>query len=206
MNRIVWLAISTLITAPVAAGATMDAMQTALNSSYGLEAKRDIAGAIKAIKGVDGANREDDYLLNYRLGWLSYLAGAYNDSVAYYEKAASVKPSAVEPLLAMVQPSAAQTGKTDVVIGIYERVLRNDPSNYKSLSQLAWLNYSALKNYKIAATFYERLLKLYPADVEMMIGLGYSFKLEGNKGAADRVFNQVLRLSPSNARALAGLK
>ena len=206
MNKIAWLAVPVFLAAPMAADATLDVVQTALNNSYALEAKHNIPDAINAIKGAKGVGQEDEYLLNYRLGWLSYLAGAYNESAAYYEQAASIEPSSVEPLLAMIQPLAAQTGKTNAIIAVHERVLKNDPNNYKSLSQLAWLNYSALKDHRKAAMYYERVLKLYPTNVEMMIGLGYSLKLGGNNKGAAKVFNQVLRLDPINARALDGLK
>ncbi len=204
MNKLALAIVSSLLVCPALASASSDAaLQPALLASYTAEYNRDISGAIKALKSVE-ASEGDSYLFNYRLGWLTYLAGLWNDSVGYYNNASSLSPSSVEPLQAMLQPLAA-AGKTLELLKIHERILQNDGNNYKSISQLAWLNYSA-KDYKKASKFYARLLKLYPTDIEMLLGLAYSQKLDGNKEAADKTFYQVLMLSPKNARALAGLK
>lgn len=202
----------------ISAHATWDDLQKALDSSYTLEAGRDISGAISAIKTMKPADQDDSYLVNYRLGWLHYSAGLasealnhaeslkyYEQSVGYYGEAVKLRPGSVEALLAMVQP-LDKAGKTSEIIKTYDSVLDNDSQNLTALKWLAFINYSTKKDYKKAAGYYERVLKLYPTDVEMLLGLGYSYKMDGKKADAGKIFNYVLRLSPTNVRASAGLK
>lgn len=193
------LVLSFLALRPVSAQGLADV----INNSYAAEAAKDFAGAIKALKAVE-ATEGSNYIYRLRLGWLSYLAGMWNESIAQYQSAAAIAPEAVEPLQGMLNPLVA-TGKTADIAKTHEAILNLDPNNYTSLKQSAWLAYTA-KNYKKAASYYARILKLYPTDVEMMLGLGYSLKLSGNKAGAERTFNTVLLLSPRNARALAGLQ
>ena len=183
--------------------AAAQSLDAALTASYAAEAKKDYASAAKALKEVEADNTRD-YLLNLRLGWLDYLAGLYGESATYYAKAAALAPGALEPLQGQLLPLIAG-GKTADSWNVYLAILKIDPVNYKALSALAWANYNA-KEYKNAIQFYTKLVTLYPSDTEMRLGLGYSLKLSGDKDGADKQFREVLRLSPNNSRALAGLK
>ena len=175
----------------------------ALNASYAAEAKKDIPAALRAVKEIE--NQEaGNYIIQLRLGWLYYLSGLYNESVDYYKKAAQLSPQAVEPLMGMTYPLGA-AGKNDDLLRAYQRVLGIDPHNYTALSRLAWLTYLK-KDYAKAADAYRKLVDLYPTDVEMLLGLGYSLKMSGKTSDAQAYFNKALLLSPKNPRALEGLK
>ncbi|MBI5630656.1 MAG: tetratricopeptide repeat protein [Elusimicrobia bacterium] len=201
MRNIV-LAVIAALSAP-SWSAAQGRLQDVIASSYAAEAGRDIAGAMKVMRSVE-ETEGDSYIYRLRMGWLAYLGGMWNESIAQYQNAAKIAPEAIEPLQGLLLPLAA-AGKTAEISRAHEMVLAIDPNNYKSLSQLAWINYQA-KDYKKAVKYYARIIKLYPTDVEMLLGLGYSLKLEGDRGGSERVFKQVLMLSPKNARALEGLK
>lgn len=177
--------------------------EQALDASYAAEAKKDYQAAIKNLRSAD-SEASDDYLYHLRLGWLYFLAGMNGESVSQYQAAVKMAPGAVEPLQGLLKPLAADARWPDVVRA-NERILEIDPENYLSLQQVAYRSYVA-KDYRKAAQFYGKILKLYPSDVEMMLGLGYSQKLVGDKTAARKTFNRVLLLSPGNPRALEGLK
>ncbi|MBI5884422.1 MAG: hypothetical protein HZB91_15105 [Elusimicrobia bacterium] len=168
--------------------------------SYGLEARRDLRGAIRAIEDLG----EDDYLVELRLGWLNYRNEAYKTSADHYSRAARLALDAVEPLLGMMLPLQA-AGLIDAALRAGNSALKLDPCNYTALSRMAGIRYSR-KEYDLAASLYRRLTRLYPTDTEMLLGLGWSLKLHGDKAAGSAVFRKVLVLSPGNPRALAGLK
>lgn len=177
--------------------------QDAFSISYAAEYKKDIPGAIKPLKAIEAAEG-GNYLLQLRLGWLLYVSGLYNESAEYYKKAAKLEPNAAEPLVGQAN-SLVAGGKNEDAILVYKNILTIDPTNYTALSRLAWISYSK-KEYSKAAEMYRVLAQRYPSDTEMLLGLGYALKLDGNSGEAARYFNRVLLLSPKNARALEGLK
>jgi len=195
-------AVAAAMTAAQGLGAQEPA-QGALTASYAAEAAKDYAGALSALKPLE-ADESQSYLYHLRLGWLDYLAGLHAESAKQYRAASAAAPQAVEPLQGLLLPLAA-SGKTADLLKTHDAILKLDPGNYKSLSQAAWLTYQA-KNYKKAVKYYGRAVRLYPSDTEMLIGLGYSQKLGGDKAEAKRNFQQVLLLSPKNWRALEALK
>ena len=176
--------------------------QDAFSLSYSAEYNKDIPGAIKPLKAIE-AKESGNYLLELRIGWLLYVSELYNESVEYYKKAAQLEPSAVEPLLGIVN-SLAAGGKNEELMPVYKSILTIDPNNYTALSRLAWISYSK-KEYLKAAEMYRVLVQRYPSDTEMLLGLGYALKMDGNSVDAAKYFNRVLLLSPKNARAIEGL-
>lgn len=194
----VWLGVWVVFGATARAG---DAeRQERFAASYGQESRRDFRGAIRSIEALG----EDDYLVQLRLGWLNYRNEAFKTSADFYARASRIKPDAVEPLLGMMLPLQA-AGLIDAAIEAGNSVLEIDPGNYTALSRMAAIRYSR-KDFGRAAALYRRLTRLYPTDLEMLLGLGWSLKLRGEKTAAAAVFRDVLVLSPQNPRALDGLR
>lgn len=164
-------------------------------ASYKQEAAGEMSAAARSLEAL----KADDYFVHLRLGWLHYRGETWNDSAAHYRKAARLAPRAVEPLLGLMLPLQA-AGRFDEAMGAGQSVLRLDPGNYTALSRMAWMRYSR-KDYKKAASLYTRLVERYPADVEMLLGLGWSLKLDGRTKEASQIFQRVLLLSPGNPRA-----
>ena len=80
---------------------SMDALQAAFSKSYEAENAKKYAIAISELKaGYDA----DNYVINIRLGWLSYLAKQYIESINYYQKAIALKPYAIEARFGCVKP------------------------------------------------------------------------------------------------------
>ena len=111
--------------------------------SYGLEARRDLRGAIRAIEDLE----EDDYLVELRLGWLNYRNEAFKTSADHYSRAARLALGAVEPLLGMMLPLQA-AGLIDAALQAGNSALRLDPCNYTALSRMAGIHYSR-KDYSL---------------------------------------------------------
>ncbi len=178
-----------------------DTLADAFSVSYQAEAQGNYQAAIKPLR-AQGAG--SSYVGQVRLGWLNYRAKDWQQSITWYHKASRQAPRAIEPLLGMMLAQQG-AGETYEAIETGQAVLQKDPHNYTAISRTAWLLYQR-REYVQAAAMYRKLVDLYPTDTEMLLGLGYSLKLAGNKEESAQCFTTVLLLSPSNARALEGLR
>jgi tetratricopeptide (TPR) repeat protein len=80
------------------------AQQEAFSNSYTLEKAGDYTKAIDALKKVYD---QSSYEMNLRLGWLNYMGGLFTESQAYYQKAITLMPYAIEPRFGYVYPASA---------------------------------------------------------------------------------------------------
>ncbi len=143
-----------------------------------------------------------DYIMNVRLGYLYFLKGDFKASVDYYEKGVQIKSKAVEPYQGILLPlMGLKNYKESIKWG--QRALIVDPFNYTVLSTVAYACYLN-GDYKRATFYYLRLTELYPSDVTMRVGLGWSYLKAGDKMKAQKEFIQVLNLSPTNQLAFTG--
>ena len=177
--------------------ATKDAFQ----DSYIQEATGEIPAAINSLKGVYD---EKSYELNLRLGWLSYQAGNFTESTAYYSKAVDLMPYAIEPRFGIVFPGAAM-GNWSMVMNQYEKILEISPNNSIALHRLGLIFYGR-KDYETARQHFEKVVNLFPFDYDALTMLAWShFKLQ-NYREAKVLFQKALLNTPSGTSALEGLE
>jgi len=79
--------------------------------------------------------------------------------------------------------------------------LKRDPDNLELLTNLGNLCYDA-QQYSSAVGFYQRALKLKPADVSVRTDLGTAYWYLGNADAALTEFDTALSFSPNNPNTL----
>ena len=115
------------------------ALQDAFSKSQAYESRGNFADAIASVKKV---YIEDSYEINLRLGWVTYLAGLFTESSAYYQKAINLKPYAIEPKFGLVNPASA-LGNWDQVVSQYNEILKIDPQN-------------TIANYRMGSIYYGR--------------------------------------------------
>lgn len=175
--------------------------QTDFVESYKQETARNYIAAIKATKAT--VEREPKYYeATLRLGYLYNLAGAYNDAEEAYRKALELRPTALEARHGLMLTLMTKE-QWDAVITEGLATLKLDEHNYTVTSRIAWAMYNK-GDYAGAQKYYKRLLELYPSDLEMKIGLAWSYLKEGNRREAERLFEDILTVSPGNPRGLAG--
>lgn len=194
--------LSLALAAAPARGAGGRSIPELFESSFALEATGQYARALEAVEAIL-RQRPDDYVANLRAGWLSYLLGAHDKAVRFYEKASDVEPKAIEPRLGLMLPlmAARQWARAAEVA---RRILEVDPRNYLARSRLAWVAYSQGR-YGQAERTYAEVLRDYPGDVDMMLGLAWTYLKQGRKDDARRTFERVLRIRRNNESARAGL-
>jgi tetratricopeptide (TPR) repeat protein len=174
---------------------------SAFKESYELEEKGDYSTAVNTLKKV---YQQDDYPLNLRLGWLSYLNGSFIESTAYYNKAIQLKPYAIEPRLGLAYPASAMGNWTQVKDQYY-KILEIDPQNTLVNYRLGMIAYSN-ENYPEALKYFEKVVNLYPFDYDSLIMFAWTSLRLGKLREAEVLFKQVLLLNPGDESATEGLK
>lgn len=172
----------------------------AFEKSYTSETEGDFTKAIQELKMVYS---ETSYPVNLRLAWLSYSAGLFTESMAFYNKAIKLMPYSIEARLGICYPGSA-IGNWDLVITSYQGILEIDVKNYTANYKLASIYYGQ-KSYVIANKYLETIVNLYPFNYNSTLLYAWNqFKL-GKTREAKLLFNKCLLLSPEDPSALEGL-
>jgi tetratricopeptide (TPR) repeat protein len=195
------LLVSVLIPALAASGQSFTDTKDAFQDSYIQEASGNINGAITSLKDVYS---EKSYEINLRLGWLSYQAGNFTESMAYYNRAIDLMPYAIEPRFGVVYPGAAM-GNWSMVTAQYERILEITPNNSIAMHRLGLILYGK-GDYEGAKKYFQKVANLYPFDYDALTMLAWSnFKLN-NFREAKVLFQKALLHTPGGTSALEGLE
>lgn len=197
-----YLAISLFIfcSFPIFSQTNYTALQEAFSKSQQYESRGNFTDAIAVLKS---AYQEDSYETNLRLGWVTYLAGLFTESSAYYQKAIKLKPYSIEAKLGFANPASA-LGNWDQVVAQYNDILAIDPQNTLVNYRMGSIYYGR-NDYVKAEKHLEKVINLYPFDYDSMILYAWTnFKL-GKFREAQVLFNKVLLNKPGDTSALEGL-
>ena len=182
---------------------TINLSADALKDSYSLEYKGDYEGSLKLMESLI-SEKPNEYLYQYRAGWVSYMAGKFSQSVSHYSKAVVSEQSSLEPRVGQIKPLLA-LGKFREVEAVCKSIIQLDSKNYTARTTLAYALYVS-GDFQSALKYYLDVLKEYPTDLEMLLGVGWSnFKL-GKKDKAYEAFQKAERINPWNERVLEGLR
>jgi tetratricopeptide (TPR) repeat protein len=186
---------------PIASqGQDFKAIKDAFQQSYIQEATGEMTAAINSLKEVYS---EKSYEINLRLGWLSYQAGNFSESVAYYNNAIGLMPYAIEPRFGIVYPGAAM-GNWTMVMNQYQQILEISPNNSIAMHRLGLILYGK-EDYEGARRYFEKVVNLYPFDYDALTMLGWShFKLNHFR-EAKVLFQKALLHTPGGTSATEGL-
>ncbi len=177
--------------------ATRDAFQR----SYIQEATGEYIAAINSLKSVYD---EKSYEINLRLGWLTYLSGAFTESKAYYLRAITLMPYAIESRLGFVYPAAAM-GNWSEVIAQYEKILEITP-NYSLVLHRLGLIYYGRNEFEKALKYFEKVVNLFPFDYDGLTMLAWTHFRLNNTREARVLFQKALLNTPGGSSALEGLQ
>ena len=160
----------------------------------------------KAIELMEEIYKEnkDEYLINFRLGWLKYQIKQYAESIKYYNTAIKISENSVEALLAITYP-LAELSKWDELADTYNLILDKDEKNYAATKQLGVIFFNR-KNYLKSKGYFEDLLTNYPSDYFANLYLGWNYFNLGSKSKAEGYFSSVLLYYPEDKSAKDGLK
>ena len=175
-------------------------LQKAFSESYTLEAEGNYSGAADKLKEL---YEESSYEINARMGWLTYMAGNFTESIAFYQKAISLNPYALEPKFGIVLPQSA-LGNWNAVMKHYKDILEIDPMNTTAIYKMGMIYYGR-EEYEEASRHFEKVVNLYPFDYDSVIMYAWSQFKMGNLREARVLFNKALLINPGDESALEGL-
>ncbi len=190
-----------LLAMPASVRSEVD-MARAFETSYAAEAAGNIDEAYRIMNEALGSTRSD-YAGVMRLAYLRGIAGKYEEAASLYGSAAVLEPGAIEPLqyqqyhFLLAQNWAKLSEAAQAALAL-------DPYNYTSRTRLAYAAYMRAQ-YATAAEEYNRVQRLYPLDLDVMIMRGWSYALANRKSQALQIFRKALTFAPSNASAKEGL-
>ena len=190
-----------LLTATSISGQGFNETKDAFQQSYIQEATGEVSKAIISLKDVYD---EKSYEVNLRLGWLSYQAGSFTESMAYYNKAIDLMPYAIEPRFGIVYPGAAM-GNWTMVMKQYEKILEISPNNSIAMHRMGLIYYGK-EDYESSRKYFEKVANLYPFDYDALTMLAWSYFKLNNFREAKVLFQKALLHTPGGTSALEGLE
>ena len=179
-------------------GLSYDEIKDAYYRSYQYEKTGNYDDAIKSLMPVYKSYPEG-YTINLRLGWLYYLDKKYANSIFHYEKAMKVAPYSIEAKLGYTLPLLAQGKYADVEKVCYQ-ILNTDFYNYYGNLRLSFV-LRMQKKYDIAEKVINKMLVIYPTDVNFLLELGLLRFFTGKKDDAKKILRDLLILDPENVTA-----
>jgi tetratricopeptide (TPR) repeat protein len=200
-NRIVLLFIFTILFSPLVGQTNQESLELAFSKSYEHEKKGDFSAAADELKSIFD---EDSYELNLRLGWLSYNAGLFDESIIFYSNAQKLKPYSEEARFGLILPKAA-LGRWNEVTELYDKILEINPNNTVAMYRLG-LVYYGRKDFNKAYPLFKKVVDLYPFGYDGLLMLGWTSYFLGNYSQAKVLFNKVKLYNPDDASANEGLR
>lgn len=186
---------------PAEAGADGGAADV-FQKSYDAEATGKTQEALTSLDQLP-APQKDGYVAQLRRGYLLTKLGKNSDAVDAYTKASALEAKSVEARVGAMAPLLALKRWSDVETTAKE-VLKTDASSYLANLRLAYAYYN-LARFAEAAVVYRKLADMYPSDVEVRSGLGWSLLKSGKAADATKEFQAILEIAPKHALAREGL-
>jgi tetratricopeptide (TPR) repeat protein len=133
-------------------------------------------------------------------GW--FIPGFHHPATVVSAKAANAPVPAVGQAPAAAQPNSAQLkAAADAQAAPLMDRLKSDPENAALLIALGNLYYDA-QQYTAAVDFYQRALKVKPADAAVRTDMATAYWYLGNADLAIAEFNKALSFVPDNPNTL----
>jgi tetratricopeptide (TPR) repeat protein len=189
-----------LIIFNIAPAQEMTVLEKAFSDSYTSEINGKYSQAVISLTKVYDKN---SYEINLRLGWLSYMAGQFTESITYYNHSINLKPLSIEARLGITYPASAM-GNWTQVMEAYADILKIDPNNYTANLRLGQI-YHNRAEYAKAETYFNVVLNQYPFTYDVVINSAWNNYFLGKFREASVLFNKVLMLNPGDQSAKDGL-
>ena len=168
-----------------------------ITDSYNAETARNYTRALQIMEDLSANDPNDEFYI-LRIAWLQYLLGSYNESMKNYQKSNNLYPSL-----------DAQTGilNCQLALGMWneahnqaEHILQNFPQNIAVLSKAAYSTYM-LQNYRATADYYQRIVNIFPWDMESRGYLVNNLYLSKDIENARQHYQILKKYAPDSAMA-----
>jgi len=181
----------------LSAGFLLGQGKASITDSYNAETARNYTRALQIMEDLSANDPNDEFYI-LRIAWLQYLLGSYNESMKNYQKSNNLYPSL-----------DAQTGilNCQLALGMWneahnqaEHILQNFPQNIAVLSKAAYSTYM-LQNYRATADYYQRIVNIFPWDMESRGYLVNNLYLSKDIENARQHYQILKKYAPDSAMA-----
>jgi tetratricopeptide (TPR) repeat protein len=174
-----------------------DEVKAYYSKSYDYEKMGKYGEAIKVLI-PDYKKYPKRYTVNLRFGWLFYLDKKYTSSIKYYKKASLLNTYALPPKLGLIR-IYLDTGSYEDAQSVANEVLKVDYYNYYANLYMA-KSLIAEKKYDIATKVINKMLALYPINIDYLEQLAVVYKMTNSKHL-QKLYEEILILDPNNVLA-----
>lgn len=116
----------------------------------------------------------------------------------------SISSETLEMRIALAKSKLASGAVTEA-IALFENVLALDPNHLATLKDLAEIHMKTLKNYALAAGYYERILRIDAGDYITSQSLAWAYYSLGSHADAVRSFERIVAMNPNESMGYYGL-
>ena len=172
-------------------------------NSYTLQAHGKYVAALQALDAVPN-NGPEAAFKTLRVGWLQYLMGHYDASLAAYRKAAKADPQSLDALLGQTLPLLAQQHYAQAAQAA-DAALAVAPNSYTALLRLAQAR-EGQKDWVDMQLAAAALVSHYPAETAGFLYLARANAWQGHSRRASAAYRALLARDPGEREALSYLE
>ena len=172
-------------------------------NSYTLQAHGKYVAALQALDAVPN-NGPEAAFKTLRVGWLQYLMGHYDASLAAYRKAAKADPQSLDALLGQTLPLLAQQHYAQAAQAA-DAALAVAPNSYTALLRLAQAR-EGQKDWVDMQLAAAALAGHYPAETAGFLYLARANAWQGHSRRASAAYRALLVRDPGEREALSYLE
>ncbi len=165
-----------------------------ISASYSAESANNYPLALEKMKALEIQDTTDAFY-KLRIGWLLYLSGKYNESLAYYQKSLKISPC-VDAQIGIVN-CYLYLGMWNDAISLCKEVLTTYPDYTDVLLKAGFAAYMK-KEYNQSINYYLKALIVSPYSFEARGYLVAAYYYNGNNTEAKKHYQFLKRYYPAS--------
>ncbi|MBM4403445.1 MAG: tetratricopeptide repeat protein [Candidatus Cloacimonetes bacterium] len=166
-----------------------------IRDSYNAETTGDYSRALDVMIKLATADANDEFY-QLRLGWLYYMMQDYASAFNHYQKSNTLVAN-LDAQLGMLNCHLA-LGKWNDALALAHNILKQYPQHTTVMSKAAYASYMK-QDYKDAADYYQRVLKINQWDMDTLGYLVANLYLSNQLTEAKQHFQKLKKYYPASA-------
>ncbi|PKN78453.1 MAG: hypothetical protein CVU48_08320 [Candidatus Cloacimonetes bacterium HGW-Cloacimonetes-1] len=166
-----------------------------ITDSYNAETAKNYTRSLEIMNVLATADPTDEFF-QLRIGWLNYLNGKYNDALKSYQNSNRLGAN-LDAQIGILNCQLA-LGKWNDSLEQANEILKMYPQSTTVLTKAAYAAYMK-QEYKMAADYYARYIKISPWDMEIRGYLLSNLYLAKDVMEAKKHYQKLKKYSPESA-------
>jgi len=189
MKQIILLIALLMILMPMVAQ-----VKSSITDSYNAETALNYSRALEIMQDLARTDPNDEFY-QVRIGWLQYLLGSYNDALKAYQSSNKLFPN-LDAQIGILNCYLA-LGKWNEGIEQANDILKVYPHHTTAMAKAAFAAYMK-QEFKLAADYYARIIRIAPWDTEIRGYLVNNLYLSKDTQEAKKHYLKLKKYSPES--------